>query len=305
MHLSTAHGLRIACDFEVPDFDPIEENGAIDVSISKANLTDDWIWPQQRDGWINVTDNGQRVRIDIPDCAHFLIIGGHEIRYAIVSDPVGGMERVKAYLLGRVLSAILYQRGHFPLHASCIELDGRAWLFAGESGLGKSTLCQYLQERGYHLIADDITRVDLVKDGAVAWPGIRRTKLWSETLEWFGHSDKGLEPVEEQVGKFHMKRKPTSRAGIISIEGIVLLRPFSNIASPAFQRLKRLEALDCLTKNNYLWPFVPTLKLGPAFLRYAIALENAVPFFALERPDGLDQLEATEAALIELQTAIS
>jgi len=41
------------------------------------------------------------------------------------------------------------------LHASGVELNGRAALFLGSSGAGKSTLAAALVQRGYPLVTDD------------------------------------------------------------------------------------------------------------------------------------------------------
>lgn len=47
--------------------------------------------------------------------------------------------------------------GMLPMHASAIELDGRAFLFAGKAGVGKSTLTAELLADGARLIGDDLT----------------------------------------------------------------------------------------------------------------------------------------------------
>jgi len=41
------------------------------------------------------------------------------------------------------------------IHASCIEIDGRAALLTGRSGSGKSTLALNMLNRGAKLVADD------------------------------------------------------------------------------------------------------------------------------------------------------
>lgn len=47
--------------------------------------------------------------------------------------------------------------GMLPLHASAIELDGRAFLFAGKAGAGKSTLTAELLAKGARFIGDDLS----------------------------------------------------------------------------------------------------------------------------------------------------
>jgi hypothetical protein len=47
--------------------------------------------------------------------------------------------------------------GKLPMHASAVELDGRAFLFAGTAGAGKSTLTAELLAHGARFIGDDLT----------------------------------------------------------------------------------------------------------------------------------------------------
>lgn len=55
------------------------------------------------------------------------------------------------------------------IHASTVEKDGRAFLFAGFNGAGKSSLAAYLHfERGYNVLADNFTLID--EENAYSFP---------------------------------------------------------------------------------------------------------------------------------------
>ncbi len=49
---------------------------------------------------------------------------------------------------------------HFLLHASCVVRDDRALLISGPSTFGKTTLALRLVDRGFRLVADDVTVVE-------------------------------------------------------------------------------------------------------------------------------------------------
>jgi hypothetical protein len=49
------------------------------------------------------------------------------------------------------------------LHAACVEHRGRAWLFAGDSGAGKSTTAWALLHHGCRYLTDELSAVDLVR----------------------------------------------------------------------------------------------------------------------------------------------
>lgn len=54
-----------------------------------------------------------------------------------------------------LLNKILVWMGYTRLHASAISLDGKANVFIGDRGAGKSTICAYLAGRGGLVLADD------------------------------------------------------------------------------------------------------------------------------------------------------
>jgi len=83
----------------------------------------------------------------------------------------------EANLLNFVVSASLTLRGEETLHATVLEMDGRAVGLLGHSGAGKSTLAACLINRGADLITDDMLRVSFTGDTILAHPGPYRLKL--------------------------------------------------------------------------------------------------------------------------------
>ena len=138
--------------------------------------------------------------LDVDGVARYLARGGREITV----EPASGDEgAVSAFLLGPVMAACLQQRGIVTLQASAVETDAGAVLFAGPSGVGKSTLAAALVERGHRLVADDVAALEVgargVPEALPAFPGLR---LWAdavEALDWRGRTG---DPVREGLQKF-------------------------------------------------------------------------------------------------------
>lgn len=86
----------------------------------------------------------------------------------------------EANLLNFVLSAALTLRGEEPLHATVLELDGRAFALLGPSGAGKSTLAAFLIGQGARLITDDMLRLTFEGSRGFAHHGPHRLKLLDE-----------------------------------------------------------------------------------------------------------------------------
>lgn len=86
----------------------------------------------------------------------------------------------EANLLNFIVSASLTLQGEETLHATVLEMEGRAVGLLGQSGAGKSTLAAYLISRGADLITDDMLRVGFADGAMQAYPGPYRLKLLDE-----------------------------------------------------------------------------------------------------------------------------
>lgn len=72
--------------------------------------------------------------------------------------------------MGMNLQMALGWRRHLLIHASAVEKDGRALVMTGESGSGKSTLAALLGERGWRLLGDEFTLLDLDSNAVRGFP---------------------------------------------------------------------------------------------------------------------------------------
>ena len=72
---------------------------------------------------------------------------------------------IDEYLVARLLG----QRGGVILHASSVMLDGRALVFLGHSGAGKSTMAEIASGCGAEVLSDDRTIVTIEHGVATAW----------------------------------------------------------------------------------------------------------------------------------------
>lgn len=84
------------------------------------------------------------------------------------------------YLLGPVLAFAMRLRGLVPMHASGVAIDGRAILFAGTPGAGKSTTAAAFASLGIPVLSDDVVPVLFASAEPQAWPGYPRLSLWAD-----------------------------------------------------------------------------------------------------------------------------
>jgi hypothetical protein len=85
--------------------------------------------------------------------------------------------RWQRYLAAQVLPFASAVRGFEVLHASAVELDGKAIAFVGPGGSGKSTLALRLSAAGAGLLTDDVLAIDGHGEGLVAHPAVAQVKV--------------------------------------------------------------------------------------------------------------------------------
>jgi hypothetical protein len=98
---------------------------------------------------------------------------------SIVVHPCPGVAAglVEVFVAGSVLAHALAADGRLVIHASAVEIGGRAVAIAGPSGAGKSSLAALLCAEGALLLADDALRCEVRSGAAICFPGNRSLRL--------------------------------------------------------------------------------------------------------------------------------
>lgn len=127
-------------------------------------------------------DDSGAIYITLASVGVFRIAAGREI--AISPSRQAHESEVRSLVLGPALSVLSYQRGFCSFNATAIVCRGKAVVFCGHSGVGKSTVCAFLVKRGYELVSDGVT---VVAPGEDSTPSAQPThpymNLWRDTLQ--------------------------------------------------------------------------------------------------------------------------
>ena len=91
-------------------------------------------------------------------------------------------EDALVYVIGPALGAGLRLLRRSVLHASAVEVDGRALVVMGEAGAGKSTLTASLVDAGQPLITEDVSALTTIDGAPALFRGGSRIKLWDESV---------------------------------------------------------------------------------------------------------------------------
>ena len=235
--------------------------------------------------------------MDVPGVARLLVADG--ISMTVEIAPNARETNVRAFLLGSALGALLHQRGLFPIHASAVEIDGKAILFAGASGAGKSTMATHLSKRGHAFLCDDISAVDLTGPHPVIWPGLHNAKLWHETLNSVGESPTGLERVLPSLDKYRLPIANAAAYRACPVGTIFRLASSATCRSAEILRLSGADAVGLLVANTFRGQLVVPMTRQRAHFDACVGLARAIPVAELTRPwaiSGIDDICAVVEA---------
>lgn len=292
MHRYRIAGLTVSSDVEMPglyaDASPVETPDVVIQAASVPERLEDAA--SSGPTWAMGPD---RFLLQIPGVARFLLSGGRTIDYQPEPDAEPG--DVVTFLIGTVFGILLHQRGLVVLHASGVELNGRAALFLGASGAGKSTLAAALVQRGYSLVTDDFCVVSLAADGGpMVNPDGRLPKLWAQAITRLDLGDRQGRPVRGRLAKFYMEQMATpAEARPLPAGPVYALREARGPHRTGIERPNVVDAALLLRQNAYRPRLIAKMDQGPLYFRVAAAVANSGGVFFLTRPLDFAAMAAT------------
>ena len=280
-----AYGLCIRSEIALP-FRAASPNGEPDVTIRFGRTPETLgasgeryaLWQSMPGAYL----------LDADGTARYLVTGGREI---VVEPTGGGDAAVSAFLLGSVLAACLQQRDIVTLHASAIETAGGAVLFAGVSGSGKSTLLAALVDRGYTMLADDVTGVVLGADGRpMALPAFPCVRLWADAVDALAWQARTRGKVRDELEKYlaPVERFRTQPLAV----GAVFTLASHNRAEFEIEPASRGGAFRELLRYTYRMKFLRGLGRQHDHFRTVGVLARQVPLARVKRPAHPFRLDA-------------
>ncbi|HEX2132758.1 MAG TPA: hypothetical protein VHH15_14495 [Actinophytocola sp.] len=180
-------------------------------------------------------------------------------------------------IAGTLLAVHLTLRHAHVLHASAVEVDGRAVAFVGASGMGKSTLSAALCALGCTLVSDDLLRVT---DGLVH-PGGTESRLRPSARAL-------ADPAAvRRTADGRLALTPRGwTGGPLPLAACVVPRPDRTATEVAVRRLRPSVALLSLSRYPRVLGWADAATAASAFQSLADLVER-VPVFEARIPWGL------------------
>ena len=267
-HHYQACGLSIVADAPVPGLAHAFPSSSPDLRVSfdagSGWPNDDrgpWATRYQSPGAQTVGEPQLIVRVNARgDCwfrycdgAEFLIDGDGRHIAARWGDTLTPAD-VAVYLLGPVLGFVMRLRGLIPLHASAVAVRGKARLFVGEAGAGKSTTAAACATLGYPVLSDDIVPVVVAAGSLVAYPAHPRVTMWPDSAEGLFGADDRLPALTPTYDKRYLALEPgrSFQQSPLAVEVIYVLGERTAESGVEVQALPRRDAFMTLVSNTYV-----------------------------------------------------
>jgi hypothetical protein len=157
-----------------------------------------------------------------------------------------------------------------------------------------------MNAHGHKLLCDDVCVVLQGADGVpLSWPGVRRLKLWSQSIESAGRSTAGLEPVLQREDKYHVPADHIAPYRPHRLRGIYLLGRAEQDADVSIERLRGAPALQALISHTFRGRMVPFMEATERHFRACLKLLERCPVHRLERRWGLDRIDLAYDAIAQ------
>ena len=212
---------------------------------------------------------------------------------------------LKVQLLTSVLPFWLELRGYVTIHASAVNLAGKAVAFIAHSRDGKSTLAAALLQDGCSLLTDDVLPLSSRESGYWANPGYPAMRMWPGEAEHFLDQYEELErvhpdstkryvPVSEQAFGLFCDR-PCQLGRIYILER----REASELAGgPQIKNVSNREAVIELLRYSFVTRLGQVAGLAPDRFNFFAGLVQQVPLRRLVYPSGYEFLPQVRRAIL-------
>ena len=226
----------------------------------------------------------------------FLARGGQEI--IVDARPDADERVVRLCLLGPALALILHQRQRLVLHASAVTVGDKAIVFLGGQGWGKSTLAAALHVRGYKMLADDVTAIQMDSDCPKVLPGFPQLKLWPDAVTALGDSPETLPLLHPDFAKRAFRVTAGFPRSPLPLKHIYVLATGEYLK---IESLRPQEAMLELIRHSYAARFGNHLLQATGMathFKHCVALVQNATFYRFRRPASLSVLDEHVSMLI-------
>lgn len=274
--------LRIQSDIPILQLIPIDICETVDIIIEAGTIPEDIIEKEEQKIYYEFGDTRSWL---VNNYVRLLMENGNHITYS-KKDRCPDMY-LTSYLLGWGMSMTCLQRNMLAMHCSVVTDGRKAYLISGESGSGKSTVTRELLLKGYKLMADDMTLVNLEDDQVVVTPAFPYQKLCRDAAMHCGKPMDELIYIDEAKDKFLVPCYEIFENKTLPIGGLMILFRHTG-EEVTFQNIEGINKLHAYANNLFLRHLLKDKKYNPKLGSLMLKMASKTPICTIGRPDGKD-----------------
>jgi hypothetical protein len=228
----------------------------------------------------------------------YLIQRGTHIHFSPIADP-SDVNIHTTVLLNTVMAVLMFHRGLVTIHGSSVAIEGKAYIFVGNKGYGKSTMAGFLHASGNELVSDDVCAI--VVDGgqgAYVYPSFPSMKLWPDAMDFLEIDINEHRKVHCEIEKRVLDEVENFSIAPVPLGGIVLLA--HDESEYSITRIVGHESLMCLLPHQFINRFIDQPAGYAQQLSCQLAnLLKKIPVYRLVRPRDLAFLPVVGEKFVE------
>jgi hypothetical protein len=217
-----------------------------------------------------------RAILHVDGLATFGVADGARIR--VNPEPGVPPDALFPWLYSSVAALLLAQRGRFALHASVVDISGKAVAVAGRREAGKSTAGVRLAQSGHSLVSDDVSPLD-VGNPVTVHPFSRPLYVSPQTAARLGLDVSRATPTVSQPKLAF----PLPAGNPIPLGAIAVLHAHETAAGVDAVRLRGADAHALVSRNIFCSAFFQGLWDSEMFA-WAADVASKVPVYVVTRP---------------------
>lgn len=273
------YGLNFCSDFRLRML-PQYECDNYDVSIRSGSIPNHLPLVLDSGGTFEAAPNDFLFKL-----SHFSVTFRVQTGNFITVDIGNGVfrEEHELFLLTSVMGALLLQRNILPIHGCAISTKKGAYIFAGKSSSGKSTLAAEFYTNGYQIIADDISAIGYSSDNRmIVNLSVPYLKIWQDVLEHYDLMG-GLKRIRPDLNKYFLPIKHKVENQSYGIAAIIVLSTH-NSHDFKLTKLSGIRSIEYLRLNTYRYKFIKGLNKVETHFNLMSKIATQYDLYLLERP---------------------
>jgi len=284
MYYYSLYGWNVESEFEFSELLKGDDKAPIDIKVLAKDVPKELKGAKQKGFGFQIKPNYYQLNIE--GISRFYVVAGEEIW--IDQEEGIDFKEVKVYLFASVLGGLCHLRNTLPIHAGSVAYNGNSYLFAGNSGVGKSTLVAGLQKSGLLALNDDLSPIMLESGKPFVKQGVARMKLWPDALSWLGENQNSENKIRADLEKYAHSIHPAYTQKAFPIKSLFILKPNIHKKALTISKITGKEKLVKLMRQTYRTQLIEGLGLKQQHFEYCSMLSSQIDIYEVEQPRNLE-----------------